>query len=81
MGNNRGETARALEYYDKSLTITERIGDEAGAANTYFNLGNLYADAGNRNLAWQHYEKARALYEMLGQSQDAQDAARALQTL
>ena len=77
----KGEVARALEYYDKSLRIKERIGDRHGVANTYFNLGNLYRGLGERGQARAHYEKAKALFEIVGDVPHAQQAARALQQL
>ena len=77
----KGDTAGALEHYEKSLKMKERIGDQHGAAISYFNLGILYSKTADRDQARQHFEKAKALYEMLGLSRDAQDAAQALQTL
>ena len=77
----KGDTARALEHYDKSLKISERIGDQHSSANQYFNLGALHRKTGDRYQARRHLEKSKGLFEMLGLSREAQDAARALQTL
>ena len=77
----KGNTAKALEYHDRSLKIAERIGDQNTSAHQYLNLGNLYRQTGDRDQARRHYEKAKALFEMLGLSREAQEAARALETL
>ena len=76
-----GEIGLALEYYHKDLAITERIGDRHGAAISYFNLGGLYRKQGDREQARSHYEKAKALFEMVGDAQRAQKAANALRNL
>jgi tetratricopeptide (TPR) repeat protein len=73
-----GDVGRALEYYHKSLQIKERIGDRHNAANAYFNLGNLYREQGDAAQARAHYEKAKALYEMVDDARWAQRAAQAL---
>jgi tetratricopeptide (TPR) repeat protein len=70
-----------LEYFHKSLTISERIGDRHGAAISYFNLGSLYREQGDVRQARVHYEKAKALYEMVGDAPHAQQAAQALREL
>ena len=73
--------AQALVYYHKSLEIQERVGDWPNAAITYFNLGSLYSKQRNRKQAHTHYEKAKALYEMVGDLQHALQAAQALRRL
>ena len=75
----KGDTARALECYRKSLDITDRIGDLHTSANTYFNLGLLYPEnIGDQNEARANLEKAKAFYEQVGDARGAQQAARAL---
>ncbi|VFN02669.1 MAG: Tetratricopeptide repeat-containing protein [Candidatus Kentron sp. G] len=71
--------ARALEFYGKSLAITERIGDQHTSANQYFNLGTLYRDTiGDREEARANLERAKAIFEQVGDAPNAQKAARAL---
>ncbi|MBT8420688.1 MAG: soluble NSF attachment family protein, partial [Gammaproteobacteria bacterium] len=78
----KGDVARALEYYRQSLAITERIGDRHTSANQYFNLGTLYRDEiGDKTEARTNLEKAKALFEQVGDAPHAQDAAQALKEL
>ena len=76
-----GDVGQALAYHHQSLKILERIGDRHNAAGTYFNLGVLYRQQGDVAQARAHYEKAKALFEMLGVAQWAQRAAQALRRL
>ena len=78
----KGDVARELESYRKSLDIKERIGDRHGAANTYYNLGGLYRDEiDDRGQARAHFEKAKALFDTVGDVPHAQQAAVALRQL
>ncbi|MEI7868412.1 MAG: tetratricopeptide repeat protein [Candidatus Methylumidiphilus sp.] len=80
--NIKGDIAYTLDFYNKSLNIAGRIGDNKTSATTYFNLGILHRDdIGDANQARQHFEKAKALFEMLGLSEDAQRVARELRSL
>ncbi|TEU16492.1 MAG: tetratricopeptide repeat protein, partial [Anaerolineales bacterium] len=56
-------------------------GDRHSAAIVYFNLGNLYREQGDVAQARAHYEKAKALFEMVGDARNAQRAAQALRRL
>ena len=42
----RGDYVEAARQYQRSLDISERLGDQAGMATTYSQLGNLGADRG-----------------------------------
>jgi tetratricopeptide (TPR) repeat protein len=78
----KGNTARALEYYRKSLDILERVGDHHSAAAAYCNLAILYRDdIGDLGQARAHFEKAKALFEMVGDAGKTHNAARALREL
>ncbi len=78
----KGRVALALEFYRKSLDIMEAIGDRHGAAVLYFDIGTLYRDEiGNNDEARAHIEKAKALFEMVGDEQGAQKAAKALRDI
>ena len=78
----KGDTAQTLENYRKALDIMEHCGDHHGAAETYFNLGLIYGKAiGDLTVARQHFEKAKALYELMGDAEHAQQAARELRSL
>lgn len=54
---NKGDYDRAMEYYNKSLNIKERIGDEPGMASTYYNIFLIYETKGNINKAIYYLEK------------------------
>ncbi len=56
----------ALEYYEKSLTIQEAIGDKNGAANCLNNMGNIHLYQGNYPLALEYYEQSLAIREAIG---------------
>jgi tetratricopeptide (TPR) repeat protein len=70
------DTALKLEFYGKSLEIKVRLGNHEGAAVTYFNMGLLYGrDIGDHAQAHIHFEKAKALFEIVGDMESAQQAA------
>jgi predicted negative regulator of RcsB-dependent stress response len=70
-----------LEYFHKSLDILERTGDRHSAAIFCGNLGGLYQEQGDVKQARVHYEKAKALFEMVGDAPHAQQAAQQLRRL
>ncbi|MFZ0389957.1 MAG: tetratricopeptide repeat protein, partial [Calditrichia bacterium] len=53
-----GEWDRALEYYEKSLEISKKVGDVHGMAQTYGNMGSVYNDKGEWDRALEYYEKS-----------------------
>ena len=64
-----------------ALCALQKTGDRHTSANQYFNLGALYYNQGDQTQARPHFEKAKALYEMVGDAQGAQDAVQALRRL
>jgi tetratricopeptide (TPR) repeat protein len=54
----KGLYAQATEFHLKALRIRERIGDDEGLSISYINLGNLYSEQRNNDLAIGYYEKA-----------------------
>jgi hypothetical protein len=50
-------------------------------AKSVFNLGILYREQSDRDQAQTHFEKAKALYEMVGDARGAQNAAMELRML
>ena len=56
----------AIDYYQKSLEIRERIGDIHGMAATYNNLGLVYADKGEWDTAINYYQKSLEIRERIG---------------
>jgi len=61
-----GEWERAIEYYERSLTIKDKVGDEHGMAVTFNNLGLLYQDRGEWERAIGYYERSLAIDERVG---------------
>ena len=62
--------------------IFERIGDRHNAAILYLDLAILYRDEiGDQEEARAHSEKARALFEIVGDARNTQRAALALRQL
>ncbi|MCG3161309.1 MAG: hypothetical protein JMDDDDMK_02476 [Acidobacteria bacterium] len=63
---NRRNQNLALEYYRKSLTVREELGDQAGIASAQLFLGFSNSAQGNMAMALEHYQKSLALREKLG---------------
>ncbi|MCF8371194.1 MAG: tetratricopeptide repeat protein [Bacteroidales bacterium] len=65
----QGNYPHALEYYEKSLTIYDEIGDKKGIAGRLGNIGLVYGDQSNYPRALEYYEKSVAIDEELGNKQ------------
>jgi tetratricopeptide (TPR) repeat protein len=48
------------------MEISEALGDRYGLASTYNNLGTVYADKGEWDLAIEYHEKGMKIFEALG---------------
>ena len=55
----------AIDYYQKSLDIFEKIEDIHGMAATYNNLGLVYADKGEWDTAIDYYQKSLEIRERI----------------
>ena len=62
----RGDLDKAIDFYQKSLVMTEELGDMEGMAMDYGNLGNVYATRGFLDKAIEFYLKSLAITEKLG---------------
>jgi len=62
---NRGEWGQALEYYEKSLTISEEFGDKQGISNALGNIGEINIKKGDLDEAKINLEKSLDLAEEL----------------
>jgi tetratricopeptide (TPR) repeat protein len=62
----KGEWERAVEYYERSLAIKEKVGDEHGMAPTLNNLGLVYKAKGEWERAIEYYERSLAIKEKVG---------------
>ena len=61
-----GEWDTAVQYYEKSLEIKEKMGDIHGMAMTYGNLGLVYYSKGEWDTAVEYYEKSLEISEKIG---------------
>ena len=50
----------AINYYEQSLTLNEKLGNENGQAMIHNNLGMLYADVRDYKSSLDHFEKTLA---------------------
>ena len=67
----QGDYAKALEYYEKDLEISERVlgSDHPDTATTYNNMANVYHVQGDFAKALEYYEKALIVFlEKLGKN-------------
>lgn len=64
--NRKGESEQAAEYYERSLVITEKIGDKNLIALAYNNLGALNLSLGDVPKCIDYYERSLAIFEELG---------------
>ena len=62
----KGEWDRAIEFYERSLAIKEKVGDEHGMSTTLNNLGSVYQDKGEWDRAIEFYERSLAIVEKVG---------------
>ena len=62
----KGEWDRAIEYYEHSLALREKVGDEYGMAPTFYGLGLVYQDKGKLDKAIEYYERGLAIVEKMG---------------
>lgn len=59
----RGDLTSAAATHLQALRIRERIGDSNGEARSCINLGNIYGDQRNNELALEYYQRAQELLE------------------
>ncbi|MBI4646407.1 MAG: CHAT domain-containing protein [Bacteroidia bacterium] len=63
---DQGDYPKAAEYYEKSLKITEELGDRKGISNCLNNHGSVYYYQGDYPKAAEYYEKSMKIKEELG---------------
>lgn len=61
----KGQYNKALDMLNQSLMIKEQMGDSAGMANTYLNIGTVYDTQDKNELAIAFFQKAAAMYRLL----------------
>jgi tetratricopeptide (TPR) repeat protein len=57
----------ALDYFLKSLRISEKSDDKNGMSNCYTNISNVYSDKGKYEKALEYYLKSLKIDEELGE--------------
>ena len=62
----RGDYAKAIDYYTRTLIIGEKIGDKKGIARSLNNIGNIYANQGDYAKAIEYYSRCLVILEELG---------------
>src|SRR5262249_1989231 len=62
----RGDHEAAVDWYRRSLAISEELGDKAGMANGYHQLGMVAQDRGDYETALDWYRRSLAIAEELG---------------
>ena len=66
LAHDRGDYDEAARQYQRSLDICERLGDQAGMATSYHQLGMLAQDRGDYDEAARQYQRALDINERLG---------------
>ena len=66
---NLGKYQQAIDYYERTLAISQDIGDKRSECNRLGNLGNAYANLGQYQQAIDYYERAKAIFDVLGNPQ------------
>jgi signal transduction histidine kinase len=61
---------KALEYFSRSLKISEELKDVGEIANSNTNIGGAYSSLGNVSLALTYYTKALKMLEKTGDPDD-----------
>ena len=62
----QGSLTKALEFYEKALTIYQKVfgtDQHADVANTFFNMGLLYKNQGDKVKAKELFTKCAEIYE------------------
>ncbi|MBU1370831.1 MAG: tetratricopeptide repeat protein [Bacteroidetes bacterium] len=60
------DTTKALEYYEQSLSMREKHGNQLGMAVVLANIGNIYRDKKQFDKAFQYYEKSLTISKFIG---------------
>jgi tetratricopeptide (TPR) repeat protein len=63
---DKGEWDKAIEFYNKSLKIHEKIEDSWGAARTRMNIAVLYKTQGKNKQAKKIFDEVLKVFERIG---------------
>jgi tetratricopeptide (TPR) repeat protein len=67
--HEQGDYVKALEYYFKSLTVIEKLGNKSLEATTIGNIGSVYHNQGDYAKALNYYFKSLKISKELGDKQ------------
>lgn len=56
---------KAIDYFEKTKTLAEKLNNKSELASSYYSLGSCYITKGNFDLSLENYLKAVRLYEEL----------------
>jgi tetratricopeptide (TPR) repeat protein len=62
----QGDYASAIDYYTRSLTIREEIGDKKGIAYSLNNIGLIYSEQGDYASTIDYYTRSLTINEEIG---------------
>jgi len=62
----RGENHKALDHFERSLRLMEKIGDKKGIADGLNNIGRIYMDLGEYQKAMDHCQRSSRIYGEIG---------------
>jgi tetratricopeptide (TPR) repeat protein len=60
------DTIRALDYYQQSLDLREKTGNQLGMAIVLANIGNIHRDKKQFDLAFSFYERSLHISKVIG---------------
>ncbi|MDO8896798.1 MAG: tetratricopeptide repeat protein [Bacteroidales bacterium] len=60
------DTIQALDYYNQSLELREKTGNQLGMAIVLANIGNIYRDRKQFDLAFSFYERSLNISKVIG---------------
>lgn len=64
--HNQGQIETSLEYYHRSLTLSEELKDTMGISYCLNNIGGIYDGQGHFEKAMENYQRSLALQEEFG---------------
>ncbi|MBT3800285.1 MAG: tetratricopeptide repeat protein, partial [Bacteroidetes bacterium] len=76
-----GDSARALDYYTRSLTLFEEIETKQGIAQTLKRMGDVHYEQGDYASAIAYNSRSLSIAQEIGLAEETRDAAQALYEL
>jgi tetratricopeptide (TPR) repeat protein len=73
--------SESLDSYFKALEAFKEVGNRGGVADQYSNIGYAYSRQGELRNAFQFFEKAKVLYDELGEERKSQLCDQNMQAL